>query len=285
MKKTFLLIGVLLLFLGKLNANTCPDIFAESKNNYVLSYERRCTNSNYKNLWRDEAFKGQLKIHSKKGEQLGSFFLQCSTAENTEIVLQLIDNKSNFAGYTLILGNSNGTKNIYFYDCNEKVIFFINIGLNKIMINGGFIDAYVSVYSSMGAYPVMFISKDDFDKGLLNFRTIKLSSVVLVGASLNQETSCHFPQWEVESFDYGSANNDLETDPRVLSLLIAYLAISKDSLNSCTQLSWVPFGLTFVIPAAILSTIGTVKLAKYLRAKHRSGGSIQYIRINDDDIP
>ncbi|MDA0712793.1 MAG: hypothetical protein O2897_02270 [bacterium] len=285
MKNLLLIIILDVFYVSGLLASTCPDVFGESKDNYALSYERRCTNSNYKNSWRDESFKGEMKILNKEGGRLGSYLLQCSTFENSEIVLQLVDKDSNFAGYTLILGGDNGAKSIYFYDCNEQVVFYINIGSNKIMINGELVETSVSVYSSLGSYPVMFIGKEDYDNGLLNFRTIKLSDILFVEPVLNQDTSCHFPQWKVESSGYSSSAGNLENDPRIMSLLIAYLAISKDSFNSCTQLSWKPFGLTFVIPAAVLSMIGTVKLVKYLRERHRPGGNIQYIRINDDDIP
>ncbi len=106
-------------------ALVCPDVFENNKNNFTLSYERRCSNSKWKNSFRDESFRGEVKILSRHGDMLGSYRLTCPAwKDNINLILQ--GGHPEISARTMVVSNGGATQ-IYLMDCNGNVIFFINI--------------------------------------------------------------------------------------------------------------------------------------------------------------
>lgn len=178
MFKTWLFVLVVCLIAFEIRASVCEDVFKENKSQFLLSYERRCLNSSYKNAWQDKASQGEVNILSTKKQKIGSYYLTCTTTENSnldkaEINLQLSSAlSSGFSGRTMVLGGKNDSKQIYFFDCNNVAVFLINIGVNQVMIDNQLVETYVSVYPPLGSYPTSYITKLDYDNGQLILRGI-----------------------------------------------------------------------------------------------------------------
>ena len=258
-------------------ALVCPDIFKNNQNNFTLSYERRCSNSKWKNSYRDESFRGEVKISNRNGDLLGSHRLTCpSWKDNINLILQ--GDRHEISARTMVLSNGED-RQIYLMDCNGNVLFFINIGEDEIEHQSTITDTYVTVFQPLGALPTAYISKSDYDAGQMIVRDINGDAKILVTPLQASDGNCDYTQWQVQTLD--AKDVSLASDPKVVSLILSYLTLSQDSFNSCTELAWEPFGLTMVIPAFLVTALGIYKWIKWRRnAPMRHG----YIGINNGDV-
>jgi hypothetical protein len=255
------------------SALVCPDIFKNSQNNFTLSYERRCINSNWKNSYREQSFRGEVKILSRSGDRLGSYRLACpSWKDGVNLILQ--GNRHEISARTMVLSNGEH-KQIYLMDCNGNALFFINIGEDQIEYQNNITDTFLTVFQPLGALPAAYLAKSDYDDGQIIIRNINGDANFLVKQSQANDGNCDYPQWHVENL---GASDD--ADPKLISLIVSYLELSQDPFDSCVELAWKPFALTMVIPTFLAAAIGIYKLARW---KRNALMKLGYIAINSDN--